>query len=141
MIKSNAVIHVKGIQTVDGEDNVTEIDVVGTIQETERGYIIEYSDYGVGSSGKTIISVGNNSTVLMTKVGGEFTTEMFFARGTRQNCEYNTPYGFMTVGIYTNEIKVNLCSIGGSVVLDYNIDFNTGFVAKNVLEIAVNTTD
>lgn len=141
MIKKNAVINIKGTQTIDGEDNITEIDVVGTIEETNKGYLLEYADYEVGSSGKTIISVGNNGTVLMAKVGGEFTTEMLFERGTRQNCEYSTPYGFMTVGIYTNKIKVNLCSIGGSVLLDYNIDFNSGSVARNVLDITVNSTD
>lgn len=141
MTKKNAVINIKGTQTIDGEENITEIDVVGTIEETEKGYIIEYADYEMGSNGKTIISVGNNSTVLMAKVGGEFTTEMYFEKGSRQNCEYSTPYGFMTVGIYTNEIKINLCSIGGSVLLDYNIDFNSGAVARNVLDIIVNSTD
>lgn len=141
MTKFNAVINIKGTQTIDGEDNITEIDAAGTITETEKGYVIEYADYEAGPNGKTVISVGNNNTVMMARMGDDFSTEMFFERGTRQNCEYSTPYGFMTVGIYTNAIKVNLCSIGGSVVLDYNIDFNTGFVAKNVLEISVNTTD
>lgn len=140
MIKNDAVINIKGTQTIDGEDNLTEIDVVGTIEETDKGYIIEYSDYEMGPAAKTVISVGNNGTVLMAKLGGEFTTEMYFERSTRQNCEYSTPYGLMTVGIYTNEIKVNLHSIGGSVLLDYNIDFNSGAVARNVLDITVNVT-
>lgn len=140
MAKNNAVINIKGTQTIDGEDFTTEIDVVGTIEETEKGFVIEYADYEYDPSGKTVVSFGNNKTVFMSKFGGEFSTEMYFEKGTRQNCEYATPYGFITVGIYTNEVKIDLCSTGGRAVLDYSIDFNTGHAAKNLLEMTVSVT-
>lgn len=141
MTKSNAIINIKGTQTIDGESYTTEIDVVGTIEETENGFVIEYSDYEYDLSGKTVISFGKNGTVFMSKFGGEFSTEMYFENGTRQNCEYSTPYGFITVGIYTNEVKTDLSPVGGRATLNYNIDFNTGHAAENLLEIVVSVTD
>ncbi len=141
MTKNNAIINIKGTQTIDGESYTTEIDVVGTIEETEKGFVIEYADYEFDSKGKTVVSFGKNGTVFMSKFGGEFSTEMYFEKGTRQNCEYATPYGFITVGIYTNEINVDLSAVGGRALLNYNLDFNTGHAAENLLEMVVSVTD
>lgn len=141
MIKKDVIINIKGVQTVEGEDDVTEVDVVGSIYETENGYDIEYYNYGEHTTGRTVISVGNDDTILMTRTGGEFTTEMMFEQDVRHSCEYETPYGFISLGIYTNELKSDISPTGGSVLIDYNLDFNTGFIARNVLDITVNTNE
>ena len=45
MAKNNAVILIKGEQVIDGEHDVTEIDVTGDLSETDGGLKLEFWEY------------------------------------------------------------------------------------------------
>lgn len=135
MSDTNAAFTIKGIQTADGERDVTELDVVGNYTRTDKGYLIEYSDYAAPEFNRTVISF-NDDTLIMTKLG-EINTEMFFKEGTRTNCDYQTPYGSFEIGIFTNKLAIKADDKGARIKLEYNIDFNYGFAAVNELDIKV----
>lgn len=135
MIKNKAVIEIKGEQTVQGETDLTELSVVGTIERTETGYEIEYFDYDSVKQTRNLISIADNGTVMMMKFG-EVTAEMLFDTNTRQNCDYQTPYGNINIGIYTFMLEKDFNENGGTVKIGYNIDFNTGLAAENILTIS-----
>ena len=136
MSKKEAVISIKGTQFVDGQSDATELSVVGTLKKTDKGFVIEYDDYESVTGGKTVIALGDGA-LLMTRYG-DITTEMYFKEGERSNSEYSTPYGNMTVGIYTVHLAYAEGENAVTVLLEYNIDFNSGFAARNILEISVN---
>ncbi len=136
MSKKEAVISIKGTQVVDGQSDATELSVVGTLKKTDKGFVIEYDDYESVTGGKTVIALGDGA-LLMTRYG-DITTEMYFKEGERSNSEYSTPYGNMTVGIYTVQLAYAEGENAVTVLLEYNIDFNSGFAARNILEISVN---
>ncbi|MBR0540975.1 MAG: DUF1934 domain-containing protein [Clostridia bacterium] len=136
MSKKEAVISIKGTQFVDGQSDATELSVVGTLKKTDKGFVIEYDDYESVTGGKTVIALGDGA-LLMTRYG-DITTEMYFKEGERSNSEYSTPYGNMTVGIYTVQLAYAEGENAVTVLLEYNIDFNSGFAARNILEISVN---
>lgn len=136
MSKKEAVISIKGTQFVDGQSDATELSVVGTLKKTDKGFVIEYDDYESVTGGKTVIALGDGA-LLMTRYG-DITTEMYFKEGERSNSEYSTPYGNMTVGIYTVQLAYAEGENAMTVLLEYNIDFNSGFAARNILEISVN---
>lgn len=139
MIKTNAALSIKGTQLADGEEEVTELNVVGRLEQTDRGYLIEYTDYASADENRTVISF-NGDTLIMTKLG-EINTEMFFKEGLRTSCDYQTPYGNFEIGIYTNRLEIKTSSKGARVKLEYNIDFNYGFAAVNKLDIKAEITD
>lgn len=139
MSKKEAVISIKGTQFVDGQSDATELSVVGTLKKTDKGFVIEYDDYESVTGGKTVIALGDGA-LLMTRYG-DITTEMYFKEGERSNSEYSTPYGNMTVGIYTVQLAYAEGENAMTVLLEYNIDFNSGFAARNILEISVNIKD
>ncbi len=136
MSKKEAVISIKGTQFVDGQSDATELSVVGTLKKTDKGFVIEYDDYESVTGGKTVIALGDGA-LLMTRYG-DITTELYFKEGERSNSEYSTPYGNMTVGIYTVQLAYAEGENAVTVLLEYNIDFNSGFAARNILEISVN---
>lgn len=138
MIETNAAIAIKGTQTADGESDVTELSVIGRLEKTDRGYIIEYTDYASPDDNRTVISF-NEDTLIMTKLG-EINTEMFFKEGVRTNCDYQTPYGNFEIGIFTNLLSIDSDGKGAKIKLEYNIDFNYGFAAENKLEIKAEYT-
>ena len=138
MERKNATIHILGRQYIDGSPEETQISVVGTLSKGEKGYLIEYVDYEPYQN-KTVISL-NGKTLLMTKIG-ETVTEMFFCEGERSNSDYQTPYGSISIGIYTEFLESSVTTQGGKIILKYNIDFNSGFAAKNELEITVDIRD
>ena len=139
MIKTNATLSIKGTQIAQGEKDVTELNVVGRLEQTEKGYIIEYTDYATVDENRTVISF-NEDTLIMTKLG-EINTEMFFKEGVRTNCDYQTPYGNFEIGIFTNLLNIKADKKGAKIKLEYNIDFNYGFAAENKLEIKAEYTD
>ncbi len=139
MIKTNAALSIKGIQIADGEEDVTELNVVGRLEKTEKGNVIEYTDYSSADENKTVISF-NDDTLIMTKLG-EINTEMFFKEGVRTSCDYQTPYGNFEIGIYTSRLEIKTGSKGAKIRLEYNIDFNYGFAAVNKLDIKAELTE
>ena len=136
MSKKEAVISIKGTQFVDGQSDATELSVVKKKKKTDKGFVIEYDDYESVTGGKTVIALGDGA-LLMTRYG-DITTELYFKEGERSNSEYSTPYGNMTVGIYTVQLAYAEGENAVTVLLEYNIDFNSGFAARNILEISVN---
>lgn len=139
MNKKDAVISVRGVQIIEREEDVSELDVVGTLEETKDGFVIQYTEYDSENiSGTTVIHAGSDGCVSMTK-SGAFATEMYFEQNTRHNFVYQSPYGDLSMGIFTKTVSVELCGDGGKILLIYNIDFNTGSVAENRLEITVST--
>lgn len=137
MVKNDAVILIKGEQVIDGEHDVTEIDVTGALSETQDGLKLEFWEYLDGNEKvHTEITVSEN-TVSMTK-HGSVATEMIFEKGVRHNGEYSTPIGVLSVGISTNDVRVDIENGSGKILLEYDLDFNTGFIAQNKLEITLN---
>ena len=136
MTKQEALITIKGTQFVDGQPDTTELSVVGTLEKTDKGFVVEYDDYDSVTGGKTVIAMGDGA-LLMTRYG-DITTEMYFKEGERSNSEYQTPFGNITVGIYTVQLAFAEGDGAITILLEYNIDFNSGFTARNILEIKVN---
>lgn len=139
MIKNDVVIGIKGIQVIDSEKDVMELTVTGTLTENDDGtFTLEYTEYDADNKEyNTVVAIGNDGFVSMTKFG-EFTTEMFFEKNKRHNCHYITPYGDIMIGVYTKKTNAVLSEYGGKIELEYNIDFNTGFISKNRMTITVN---
>lgn len=137
MAKNNAVILIKGEQVIDGEHDVTEIDVTGDLSETDGGLKLEFWEYLDDKEKVHTEIVIDGDTVIMKK-DGSVATEMIFEKGVRHNGEYITPVGALSVGVNTNDVVIDIEDGSGKILLEYDLDFNMGFLAKNKLEIKLN---
>lgn len=137
MAKNNAVILIKGEQVIDGEHDVTEIDVTGDLNETDGGLKLEFWEYLDNKEKVHTEIVIDGDTVTMKK-DGSVATKMIFEKGVRHNGEYVTPVGALSVGVNTNDVVIDIEDGSGKILLEYDLDFNMGFLAKNKLEIKLN---
>lgn len=137
MAKNNAVILIKGEQVIDGEHDVTEIDVTGDLSETDGGLKLEFWEYLDNKEKVHTEIVIDGDTVTMKK-DGSVATKMIFEKGVRHNGKYVTPVGALSVGVNTNDVVIDIEDGSGKILLEYDLDFNMGFLAKNKLEIKLN---
>ena len=137
MAKNNAVILIKGEQVIDGEHDVTEIDVTGDLSETDGGLKLEFWEYLDDKEKVHTEIVIDGDTVTMKK-DGSVATAMIFEKGVRHNGKYVTPVGVLSVGVNTNDVVIDIEDGSGKILLEYDLDFNMGFLAKNKLEIKLN---
>lgn len=138
MTENNVVINVRGVQTIDGENDASEITVLGTyLRDKDNGYILEYTELDEDNhENKTVITVGDNSIISVNRFG-QFSSEMFFEKNKNHNCRYGTPFGELDMNIHTKRIVTDLCDDGGEINIEYGIDFNMGFKSENVMTITV----
>ena len=86
---------------------------------------------------------GTVTTIAFTPEGavltrqGSVTGRMDFSPGERNTFLYETPYGSSTVGMETKRYSSTLTERGGTLEIEYVIDFDHAFVALNLMRIQV----
>lgn len=86
---------------------------------------------------------GTLTTVSFTPEGavltreGTVTGKMVFSPGERNTFLYETPYGSSTVGLETRTFTSTLTDRGGTLEIEYVIDFDHAFVGLNRMRITV----
>ena len=86
---------------------------------------------------------GTVTTIAFTPTGavltrtGNVTGRMVFTPGERNTFLYETPFGSSTVGLETQRYHSTLTAAGGTLEIDYVIDFDHAFVGQNQMRITV----
>lgn len=137
-MKNKYMVSINGIQQYDNDDNT---DVVFTTEadfENDNGiYYVDYEESEItGLEGsKTSIEIGSDYVSLTRD--GAMSTQMLFMIGRKTNTYYNTPYGNMLIGIYTESLTIDVNANGGKVVVEYYLDVNNQTTSKNKFEIDI----
>ena len=84
---------------------------------------------------QTRIDFSPNGAVLTRT--GNLTGRMDFTPGERNTFLYETPYGSATVGLQTQRYASTLTEQGGTLDIEYVIDFDHAFVGTNTLHITI----
>lgn len=111
----------------------------GELVRTPGGYVLRYeesqTDEGDGSvMTQEILLMMEPGRVSMTRLG-PFGTSMVFVKGQRFEGVYHTPYGDMDMAIFATQVKVELGEDKGSVMLEYQLDMQGGFVSMHTLQL------
>lgn len=132
------LVKIKGMQGLDGEQDIIELSTEGTLRCFEDEYIITYSEDQTveGSKTKTQLTVRQDGTVILER-RGDLNSRLIITEGERNNCLYAIPQGSLTLGIYGKEVKSNLTECGGTVKMVYTIDVNLEPLSENTVEITV----
>ena len=73
----------------------------------------------------------------MLRTGALAPTQMIFEKGNKYTGQYETPFGFLYVGVITNDMTVNVGDEGGNIELDYYVQFNDNDPVKNALSVEI----
>ncbi len=137
MIK-DVIINIKGTQGLDGETDVVEFTTEGKLGIRDEKYFLSYEEGQLleGAKVKTKMLINSDTSVVLERKG-DINSRMEIEKGERRTCFYGTPIGNITIGIYGEELDVNLSEKGGRIKLSYNIDSQLTPVSQNKVEITV----
>lgn len=138
-MEENYILSVCGKQIVNGSEDRIEL-------ETAAAYVIEngcrsisYKEYDAEDPSKhyrTTVRIDENGTVTVMK-GGSENHNLILEKGKRHKCEYNTPYGSLTLGVYTESVETDLSENGGELCVKYSIDIESELASNNELTLKI----
>lgn len=135
--KMDALVHICNQQTMDGESETIEMDVLGMLSEAEDGWVLTYTEYDEDAHRcDTTVRVTGSDTVSVTR-SGSIGSEMLFEAGKRGSFVYATPYGTLTMGLYTKSVENALCADGGRLRFCYTTDFQSQAPIENRMTLTV----
>lgn len=138
-MKENFLITVTGTQIVDGDKETIKLTTAGDFTFEDGKYYIRYREYDNEDPNiyfdNTVEAQENEIITIIRK--GVANSRLTLERGRRHQCHYNTMFGDLMVGVFTNLIENNLSEKGGVLQASYTLDFNAGLVSKNEIHIKV----
>ena len=135
----DVLIDIKGIQNVDGEDDITELTTVGKMDVIAGKTYLRYEDR-TGDSDEGIsclIKLDPKDDSIIMQRSGSFNSRMYIKKGQRHICHYETPAGTFTMGIFGENTDIKMGDEGGRVFMSYTIDINHSLMSRNSVEIKV----
>lgn len=139
-MKKEVYIRIRGIQSMDGEQDVTELFTQGRYYRQGSSYYITYEESeATGFEGsKTTLKVENSHKVTLIRSGAT-RSHLIVERGARNIGHYGTVGGDLIIGINTKVIDSKLTDAGGDLRFSYSLDINSSLVSEN--EVYVNVEE
>lgn len=131
------LLSVCGKQTVNGSNDKIELQTNAAYVTRGNSRYITYKEYDPQNPDihyRTTVKIEPDNVVTVMK-GGEMNHHLILEKGQRHRCEYHTPYGNMTLGIYTEEVIIDLDENGGELSVRYNIDIENELASSNELTL------
>lgn len=138
-MQENYLISIKGRQKIDDETGEIELTTLGSyVKKGDSQYIVykEYDTENHNASLTSVLKVDGSSKVTLMR-GGADSTRLILESGKRHLCQYDTGYGSMMVGVFTNKVKAELGDLGGNLEINYTLDINSSLSSLNELFITV----
>lgn len=138
-MKKNHVVSITGKQTIGTDTEEIQL-IVPCYYKKDGSFIhLEYSEFDKNneqSEIKSTLEIDQNNMVTLIRDGSQ-KSKLTLEKGKRHLCSYETEYGIITIGAYTNEIKYNLNEQGGYIELLYSLDVNTEALSTNLVVIEI----
>ena len=139
--KKDVMISIKGISNANQNEDVVELLTSGWFSRSSDSFWLSYNETETtGFAGhKTTLQV-DDKRVIMNRTGAT-TSQLVVEKGCRHQCNYDTGYGLITVGVSGIDISSTLSDEGGELDFSYSMDINTALACENRVIIKVETSD
>ena len=131
-MSKNVIINVKGIQTdLEKDENALELITEGKYYQKGNNYYITYKESEVtGMVGTTTtLKVGDGVVTLMRF--GKVNSQFVFQKGQKHVSSYETEYGIFTIGVYANNVDINIDDKGGEIRVGYRVEIDNHSAGRN----------
>ena len=138
-MNKEVIISIEGQEMVPelGEENVTELVTEGKYYKKGDKHYISYKETEVtGFEETTTMLKIEKDRVALTRYG-QVNTHMVFAPGEKHVGYYDTPYGSFTVGIVSNDVKVDFKNHSGKIDIHYMLEIDNSTKAEHTLSLNV----
>lgn len=138
-METNAWITLSGRQTIDGEQDSYELSTAGRYLKRDGRFYVSYegSEITGYDDSKTTLKIQPDhvSMIRFDKKGSA--SQMVFEENKQYTGIYKTPFGNMSIDVYTNEMRVDVSDEGGEIELDYSICMNHSEPVRNNLRVYI----
>ena len=133
----DVLITIRGVHTVDEEDNDVEMIVRGDYYQKNGKHYVLYEELieGFKEPVKNIIKITSTSMDITKK--GTAITHMLFEKNRKNMSYYGTPFGNLLVGIDAKEIKVEEKEHCIDVQIDYALEVNYEHLADCTIKMKI----
>lgn len=133
-MKKDVMVSFKSYNKYD-EDNSEKIEFLtkGDFFEKDGKYYLKYEEQNEYDKVTTTLKIeGEKVTILRY---GATNTQMIVEKGKKHLNYYETPHGAFTVGVYSDEVDVNINGNEGNIRLNYNIELNNVITGRNIIKV------
>ncbi len=137
-MKKDVFISIKGIQRVEGDEEVIELMTVGNLYKKRDSYYLTYDETeATGFSGsRTTLKLDREGRVTLQR-SNPHQSHMIVEAGRRHQCHYDTAFGDMFIGVLGVDVSSTLTEEGGELEFRYSLDINTELASENEVHINV----
>lgn len=122
-MNKNVIISVKGIQVDnDNDENTLELITEGKFYKKGNNYYISYKESEVtGMQGTTTTLKVEDGVVTLMRFG-KVNSQFVFQKGQKHISSYETEHGNLTIGVYANNVDINIDDKGGEIRVGYQVE-------------------
>lgn len=132
------IINLQQSSSNDEEREKTELITTADFKYENSRFYLTYDESILSECDETVettLEIGADYIILTRK--GIVTSEMIFIKDRHTLTQYNTPYGEIHINIFTSQLDVDIDENGGSISIDYVIDYENKCIIKNELKIHI----
>jgi len=138
-IKKNMLLTFKSTM-IAGEDENSDIEFVTPAELTVKNnkYYITFEDIGdlEEAPAKSTLKIDTDKVTLLRY--GITNSQMIFEQGKKHTGNYQTPYGNVSLGVFSDDLQINISEKGGNLNVSYGIYFEDMISHYNKLSIKLN---
>lgn len=137
-MEKDVLITIKSSQSLEGETaEPAELISLGTYSwsgDVQRFSYMESELTGLEGT-RTSFEVRPDE-VIMSRTGS-VTSRMVYHKGQKHHFLYDTPYGTLSLGLNTHLLESELGEAGGSLRIEYDLDFENALLSHNKFCITI----
>ncbi|MZP30737.1 DUF1934 family protein [Heliobacterium undosum] len=137
-MKKDVLVSVLGTQRNDvGETDTIHLVTEGKMFIKPNSYYIVYNESEISGMEGTTTSLKIETNRVTLNRMGRSELKQTFEEGVLNESVYVTPYGSMHMGVIPSKVQVDLGDKGGSINLEYELQFDQRKLSDNSLLITV----
>lgn len=137
-MKKDVFISIRGVQRVEGDEEVVELMTVGNLYKKRDTFYLTYDETeATGYSGShTTLKLEQDGRVTMRR-STPYESQIIVEAGRRHQCHYGTAFGDLFIGVLGVDVNSTLSEEGGELQFSYSLDVNTELASENEVHIQV----
>lgn len=137
-MRENYWINIVGRQKIDDDVGEVTLTTLGSYVTKGDTRFIVYKEYDPdrnNAATTSVLKVDGGNTVTLMRGGGN--TRLILEKGKRHQCQYDTGFGALLVGVFTSEVDSRLHDKGGELAVNYTLDINADLSSVNEILITI----
>lgn len=137
--KREALIKIHSTQKVGADKDAIDLLTTGSFSRRRNKYYICYEETEASgfNGSRTMLKFDPEAGCITMNRSGSAHAQLIIEEGRRHQCNYDTGFGSMTIGVLGNGFKSSLSDEGGDLTFQYSLDVDTSLASENRVDITV----